>query len=629
MATNEGKAHADPTDSRVVSKVLRLLSEWGWHAGLEQLRQSGAKETDPAQRGTFMLLIGWLSGERGLFDQAQQELALLEKVPELEGWVKLGQAYIALAQQQDFGRVQQLLDTIPEALSSSDLVLRASMAHCRGTCWHHQAEPDRALEELFRALELIGPKHLLTGRILDTLGMIYAARHAFALAHDFYEQALKVKEACADQAGRAVTHGQLGRLYLDWGELELAEEQFKKDLELALAIRDQRGAALMYNQLGRACLEQGRLGEAQAYLDESVRRHNAGAWQVGEAFARKDRALALLRDGQLERAEEDLHAAEQLFQHPEGKMHVDFVRGCWLRARGDLDAAIEVFRELAPRFHAMGELAEAARIQLELARTLGRRGVSPTVITPDLQLALTWAELSQRDQLIRQIEQELATVHPAEYTRWLYHRARGGDVRADTSSLRVGQGEEASVLFLDLCESTIYQHHEDASVVLATINQIFAHMAEPLKRHRIIVNQYLGDGFMALVRGASHARRSVLAALDLYAIMAQFNRPRCVLDLRPFRIRIGISTGYVCFGNVGTYQKIDFTAVGRTTNLAARLQKYARDARPCVSEETYRRLRDAFAWEGPEVVRPDGFPEQRVWFALRLKDDPEAAGGTP
>jgi adenylate cyclase len=113
----------------------------------------------------------------------------------------------------------------------------------------------------------------------------------------------------------------------------------------------------------------------------------------------------------------------------------------------------------------------------------------------------------------------------------------------------------------------------------------------------------------------------VLAAIDLFAALEQFNRPRRVLALQPFQIRIGIATGYVWFGNVGTYQKVDFTAVGRTTNLAARLQKYSRDGHPCVSKETHDRAGRYFAWEGPETVRADGFTDQEVWFPTAANSD--------
>src|SRR4051812_4468257 len=99
---------------------------------------------------------------------------------------------------------------------------------------------------------------------------------------------------------------------------------------------------------------------------------------------------------------------------------------------------------------------------------------------------------------------------------------------------------------------------------------------------------------MALVRGEGHARRAVAGGLDLLAALEAFNRPRRLLDLPELQARIGVSTGEVVFGNIGTYRKIDFTAVGPTTNRAARLQGEAIPGAVCASQETYERIKDEF-----------------------------------
>ncbi len=607
----------NPLHPQVAAAVLQLLSEWGWHAGMERLQQACERETDPLRRGSLQLLTGWIAGERGLFEKAQEAFAQAEHLPALTRWALVGQAFVALAAGH-YDTVEELLGRI-DADDKRDPMLSAAVAHCWGACWYHRGQNDRALSELFRALELFGSEHLGTGRVLDTLGMVYASRHVFALARDFYQKALDLKGHFSDKAGLAVTYGQLGRLYLEWGDPGRAEDCFQKDLQLALGLKDQRGAALMYNHLGRVALERGRGQEALTYLDESVARNQAGGWAVGEAFARKDRALAYLLRDDLARAAEDIRRAEELFPFPAGKMHAQRAHALYLQAQGEHAAATELLRDLANRFHDIGETAEAARTQLELVRAQRRLKVDDLLVIHELKQGLAWAETAQRDHLIRRFEQELQEVAPVEHLRWLYRRVRGRDIHEDTASLREGTGEEASVLFLDLRESTLYQHSEDAAIVLTTINQIFSAMVETLRKQRIIVNQYLGDGFMALVRGAGHPVRVVRAALDLFPVVEQFNRPRRVLGLRLFEIRIGISTGYVCFGNVGTYEKIDFTAVGRTTNLAARLQKYSTDGKPCASEETYRRTRDEFAWEGPLSIKPDGFAEQQVWLASELR----------
>ena len=83
---------------------------------------------------------------------------------------------------------------------------------------------------------------------------------------------------------------------------------------------------------------------------------------------------------------------------------------------------------------------------------------------------------------------------------------------------------------------------------MLTLNQIMAELAVALEQHEVAVNQYLGDGFMALVRGADRAQRAVVAALDLVQVLKAFNRPRQVLEVPLLRARIGISTGGIVFG---------------------------------------------------------------------------------
>jgi adenylate cyclase len=120
---------------------------------------------------------------------------------------------------------------------------------------------------------------------------------------------------------------------------------------------------------------------------------------------------------------------------------------------------------------------------------------------------------------------------------------------------------------------------------------------------------------MALLRGIDHSKRAVRAGLDLVAALKEFNRPREVLGLKPFNIRIGISSGPVFIGNVGTYDKMDHTAIGTTANLAARIQGEAELGLPCISRSTYEQVREQFVFkkDDPRMVNPKGLGEREVW----------------
>ena len=192
-----------------------------------------------------------------------------------------------------FDEAERLLVTIEPEPGST--LLRAAVGHIRGANFFHRSMLDGALVELREALRLLGKDHYGTGRVLDTFGMVYDARDNFHSAAEFFQQAIACKNSWDDEAGLAVSYGNLGRLNLDWGYLDQAEECFLEDLKLAQKMRDARSEALMQNQLGRVALERGNRerrphpstahehwADALGWLDASIR--------TAAAFPRSARA---------------------------------------------------------------------------------------------------------------------------------------------------------------------------------------------------------------------------------------------------------------------------------------------------------------------------------------------------
>lgn len=326
-----------------------------------------------------------------------------------------------------------------------------------------------------------------------------------------------------------------------------------------------------------------------------------------------------LAEGHVDEAAAQAQKAEGLFTKAaffEGIAHVNLVWGMIWRTQGHYDEAERALRSALAYFvDTDGGRAEAARTKLEEARTLRARPAPRPMVKAALLEALDRAERCRRDTLVGDIEAELKKVDETEHCLHVYRRARGRDVREDTVSLLKGIREDATVIFLDLQGSTDYARNQDPEVVMITLNQMMADLAGVLERHSASVTAYLGDGFMALLRGTNHAKRAVAAALDLDAAMGAFNRPREVLMLPLLRVRIGIGTGEVFIGNVGTYQKMDFTAIGTTVNLAARLQPEAEPGLPCISHTTYEHVQESFIFKegNPRTVPLKGLGERQVW----------------
>jgi class 3 adenylate cyclase len=124
------------------------------------------------------------------------------------------------------------------------------------------------------------------------------------------------------------------------------------------------------------------------------------------------------------------------------------------------------------------------------------------------------------------------------------------------------------------------------------LNRFFELVLSEVHRYEGTINQFLGDGFMALfgapIAHEDHARRAALAALGLRRLMRE-------AELggeygAELKVRLGINTGWVVVGGIGDQLRRDYTAIGDTTNLAARLQQMAEPGTILVSEETSRFL---------------------------------------
>src|SRR5262249_34592760 len=129
-----------------------------------------------------------------------------------------------------------------------------------------------------------------------------------------------------------------------------------------------------------------------------------------------------------------------------------------------------------------------------------------------------------------------------------------------------------------------------------------------------VVNVLAGDGLMALfgapVAHEDSPQRAVHAALAIRDALAPLDARLQASHGIPLQIRIGINTGPVVVGPVGNDRKMDYTAIGDTTNLASRLQALAAPGGILISESTHRRVRGFFAVEpvGPLGVRGKSEP---------------------
>ena len=185
-----------------------------------------------------------------------------------------------------------------------------------------------------------------------------------------------------------------------------------------------------------------------------------------------------------------------------------------------------------------------------------------------------------------------APVSPRTYTP--KHLAE--KILTSASALQ-GERKQVTVLFVDVSGFTSLSERLDPEDVHGLMSRAFELMLAEVHRNEGTVNQFLGDGIMALfgapIAHEDHARRAVRAALGIERALAGYQReltPRGIT----FRARQGLNTGLVVVGSIGGDLRMDYTAVGDTTNVAARLQQTGEPGRITISEATHRLVRGYF-----------------------------------
>ena len=607
--------------------ALRLLRTWGWEQGLTNLKKERLPGVADEARP---LLMEWLAGDAQRHDEALERFRGAAALSPLSGWALLGQAFVAV-RTWGLDRAEALIERAEAAAGPQDNALAGSLSNLRGFLHSLRGQDEQAWPLLHQALTVLGRDHFLVGHVLDTLGWVYASMDNFLAAREFHRQSLLRWQRFGHEPGEGLSRMQLGWIDLEWGRLDEAEGHLTASLRIFQKARDDYRQAKVFGYLGRVALARGerdlvagkkaaarkQWAQAGEWLELSIQRHQA-RHSVLVGRARIDRALVHLAEGDLALAEEQLRIVEELLRDTGSAFHnaLRLRALARLRAAQDrTDEAAQALQQALDLFDRQRQRAEATRTQLELARVLQAAGAQRRLVAQAFLDALERGEACRRDALVRAAEEELKTVDEEAHWRHVCRRTRGQGVPEETNSLSTGEIEPVTILFLNLRGFVSYCQGLDPEELAMTLNQMMADLESTLERQRGVISSLLGGGFMALFRGTSHAERAVQAALDLLREMDEFNRPRELLGLRVLPAEIGLASGPVFLGNIGTYRNMRYTAVGAAVNLASRLMRQCVAGLPCLSRETYEMVRDRFTFrEGsPRGVDLPGIGRREVW----------------
>ena len=179
-------------------------------------------------------------------------------------------------------------------------------------------------------------------------------------------------------------------------------------------------------------------------------------------------------------------------------------------------------------------------------------------------------------------------------------------------SLMVGERKEVTILFSDIRGYTTLTENRSAGEVVALLNGYFETMVEAVFNCNGTLDKFIGDALMA-VFGAplplkEHAWMSVKSALDMRRRLVEFNENPIMKNQPEIRIGIGISSGEVVSGNIGSKKRMDYTVIGDGVNLSARLESITKEYQCDIilSEFTYQLCSDRISVRELDRVRVKG-----------------------
>ncbi len=173
-----------------------------------------------------------------------------------------------------------------------------------------------------------------------------------------------------------------------------------------------------------------------------------------------------------------------------------------------------------------------------------------------------------------------------------------------------GENQSVTILFSDIRGFTRMSEHMEPHAVVELLNEYFSEMTDIISDTGGTLDKYLGDGIMA-VYGAPLSRpddalRATRTAIEMQRALAALNRGWESRGQQALRMGVGLNTGPVTAGNIGSSKRMDYTVIGDAVNLASRLCANAAAGQILTSESTFMQLNGSIPAQRLEPIRVKG-----------------------
>ena len=176
-----------------------------------------------------------------------------------------------------------------------------------------------------------------------------------------------------------------------------------------------------------------------------------------------------------------------------------------------------------------------------------------------------------------------------------------------------GERRKVTILISDLRGFSAISESLPPEQVVTILNLYLGMMSDTVNHYNGTINEFIGDGifvmFGAPIYREDDSERAVACAIAMQAAMTEVNRQNQQLGLPAIEMGIGINTGEVVVGNIGSQRRAKYTVIGNHVNLAARIESYTVGGQILISEGTFHDAGDSVQVDGHIQVEPKGIKE--------------------
>ncbi len=195
-----------------------------------------------------------------------------------------------------------------------------------------------------------------------------------------------------------------------------------------------------------------------------------------------------------------------------------------------------------------------------------------------------------------------------------------------------GQRRNVSILFADISGFTRLSQQIDTEEVYILIQQFASLLAKDVYKYEGMVDKFMGDGLMAIfgapIAHENNPELAIRSAIDMQADMATFSQEVHERFNVELRLHVGVHSGEVVVGSIGSSLLMNYTAIGDTVNLAARLQQNADPGTILVSENVFQATRALIDYEPLKPILVKGVTEPvPVWRVIDIRQKPGSVRG--